>query len=180
MSAAGTLDRLWDAFRKLVSAEVSQVRWNGTYEYTITATNGTTIDATPTDTELGLPGISSVQLRADSIATQTPTVGNTAHIVFLGGKLSRPVCVWTEPVGVSASLVGGGQPVARQGDFVSSAMPVGHTFTATIVNYGTPPPVPVPLNAGPVLLTIIPAVPPLPPTPPIQGTIITGRRAVRA
>jgi hypothetical protein len=171
------IDRLWDAFRRLVRVELAEVRWLGTYEYTVLSASENSVDlSAPSDVRL--PGLSAVRSRADSVSRQVPKIGGKAHVVFVDGDLSRPVCTWTEPAsspdeGATARLAGGGQAIARQGDFVSSSLPIGTMILATITQ-APPPPSPSPINPGPVVLVITAPVPSLP------GTIITGRNEVKA
>ena len=169
-------DVLIAAFRNLVSLESAPLRWLGTYEYVVLSTDGETVDARPVREDAGLPPIQGAPLRADSIARQTPKLDGRCHILFLDGDLSRPVCVWTEPAdttgdGASARLVGGGQPVARQGDFVSSNVSTGFVLAGVIA--GASPGV---ITSGaPVTITAT-----LPSPVPISGTVITGRNEVKA
>lgn len=121
--AAGTLagaqDRMWAPFRRLVRTETFALRLYGTYEYTIQATDGTTVDAAPTDTTTGCPQINKAELRADTIATQTPTTGQLCHVVFANGDPRKPKVVWCQPSPASAAIAGGGAAVARVGDSVN-------------------------------------------------------------
>lgn len=116
---APTTDRIWGPFRALVNLLIQPTRFYGTYEYTITGTDGSTVNGTPNDPSLNLPAINGAQLRADSIATQMPTVGNLCHIVFVDGNPAKFCCVWSAPSPESAAIVGGGSASARKGDEVT-------------------------------------------------------------
>lgn len=136
-----TLDRIFEGFRSLVAKLLAPTKYYATYEYTITGTAGTTVDCTPNDTTKGLPALNSVELRADSIASQNPQTGNLCHIVFLNGDPTKPKCTWTQPNPTAAQLLGGTNPVARLGDqvqvFLPPTLPIAGTlsgapFTGTI------------------------------------------------
>jgi hypothetical protein len=135
-------DRIWEAFRALVKLETQQARFFGTYEYTIQATDGNTVDATSNDTETGMPDVSGAELRADTIATQTPTVGQLCHIIFVDGNQAKPKCVWCQPAPQSAAIAGGGAGVARNGDEI----------TITSIQWTAASPV-APSGGGPVTIS---------------------------
>lgn len=160
-------DRLWDAFRQLVGLVEVRTKFYATYEYTIQATDGLTVDVTPNDTTQGLPAMNKVQLRADTLASQTPKTGNLAHVIFANGDAAKPVCVWCQPNATKASVLGGSQAIARQGDSCSSNLPVGYTFVAGVLGLVAPP------GGGPVTgvgnFTIT-----APPVLPIPGIVISG------
>jgi hypothetical protein len=132
------LDRLLNAFRRLVRLQVSQLRFLGTYEYTVTATDGTYVDAAPVDTTQGLPFVGHVPLRSDSIATQTPAVGATCELYFVNGDPSRPSIRWTTPTPTSVAIAGGGPAVARVGDSVSIGMLQAGPYPVTTGGAGAP------------------------------------------
>jgi hypothetical protein len=114
------LDRLWDSFKRLVGVEIESTRYHGTYEYIITATDGVTVDAAPNDTTTGMPALNKVELRADAIATQTPTVGNICHVIFADGNPAKPKVTWCRPAPQSVAIDGGGPSVVRVGDTVNA------------------------------------------------------------
>lgn len=183
MSNPTYLDRLLDSFRRLVAVETAKSFFYGTYEYTIHATNGTTVDASPNDTSIGLPEINSVEIRSDSLAEQVPKIGNLCHIIFVNGDATKPKCSWTQPDAVSATLLGGKQPIARQGDSTSSQLPAGMMFNVSVV---PGPNTTLANGGGPVLGTALfqvlglTTVPPgIPPTKPITGIVITGSPKVK-
>ena len=152
------LDRLWTPFRRLVATATAPLRWLGTYEFTIQATNGTTVDASPTDTTLGLPGINGVELRADTLAEQAPTVGKLCHIQFLNGNLAKPKCVWCQPDAQRATILGGSLPSARQTDATQTTSGASVPFTVV-----WSPTAAIPSQAGTITFTA-----------PIPGTITGG------
>ncbi len=136
------LDRLLSSIRSIIRAEFSAYRFYGIYEYSIDSTDGTTVDASPVDTSIGLPHIAKVVLASDNIgSTSTPTVGKLCRIMFLNGSPTRPICVGCDgdaasiAIGAtgSVSLSGGGLGVARLGDTVLA----GGIFAGTITSAST-------------------------------------------
>ena len=93
---ASSSDRFLGAFSSFVARLIAPTRFYGRYAYTISNPTTTTVDAAPVDTMLGLPSLQNVPLVADSLATYTPPNGGACHIMFLDGKRTNPVCVWTE------------------------------------------------------------------------------------
>jgi hypothetical protein len=128
-----TLDRIFSSFRSLIQKLLAPTRYYGTYEYTIVATDGTTVDGTPNDTTRGLPSLNKLELRADSIAAQTPQTRNLCHVIFVNGDPTKPKCTWTQPDPTSAQLLGGSNPVARLGDqvqvFLPPTLPIAGTLS---------------------------------------------------
>jgi hypothetical protein len=118
-----TGDRLWESFRKLVGLLVAPTRFYGRYEYNCTSADLSTISGTPTDDSLGLPDLNDVPLTSDSIAEYTPPTGEPFHVQFLNGDPARPICVWTSGTATVVNVMGGANPVARQGDQVNSYLP---------------------------------------------------------
>lgn len=94
-SAAGQ-DRVLGPFQQLIQKELSPARFFGRYEYVIHNPSAETIDGAPVDTGLGLPELTKVPLTGDALASYTPPDGGKAHVMFLDGKPTKPVCVWTE------------------------------------------------------------------------------------
>ena len=92
----GMLDRVLGPLQQVVERQLAPTRYFGRYEYTISNPSGTTIDGSPTDTTLGLPDVQNVPLTGDSLASYTPPSGGTAHVQFVNGDPTKPVCVWTE------------------------------------------------------------------------------------
>jgi hypothetical protein len=95
----GVQDRVLGPVQQLVERQVAPLRFFGRYGYTISnpqAGPPATIDGAPVDKTLGLPDVQNVQVTADSLATYTPPSGGRAHIMFVDGDPTQPVCVWTE------------------------------------------------------------------------------------
>jgi hypothetical protein len=118
---APTNDRIWGPFRALVNLLVQPTRFYGTYEYTITSASSTAVSGTPNDTSLGLPSLNNVELRADSIATQTPTTGNLFHVIFVNGDPAKPKCSWTQPTAQSVTIGSTNITLATGSDYVALA-----------------------------------------------------------
>ena len=113
-------DRLMQAFRELVRAELPQLSYLGVWEYAVQVTDGVTVDATPVDTTVvPLPGIVGCPLRPGILGEQaTPTVGSLCLVSFVNGDPTRPIVVGGDPnvPAASGKLVGGGPAAARVGD----------------------------------------------------------------
>lgn len=126
----GPLDRVVEPFRALVRAEVSPLRFFGTYEYVISNPKPTTIDGTPSDATLGLPDLQNVPIRGSSLASYVPPDGGKAHVEFVNGQPTRPVCTWTQAdaeAGPTEVVLGphgtGANGVARTSDTVTVLFP---------------------------------------------------------
>lgn len=115
-----TLDRLNSPFGALVVAELPQLTFYGTYEYSIQRVSGSTVDVAPTDTTISLPSITGLLMKPGLLGeTVTPTVGSTCRVAFVNGQPSRPCVEGIDPrpqsstidatkqvsIGPSASLV---------------------------------------------------------------------------
>lgn len=109
-------DRLLAAFRALVRAELPQLTFMGVYEYTVTGTDGSTVDCTPTDTTIPIPALSKVPTRTavDGFTVTLPNsvVGLRCLVAFVNSDPARPMCIGMDPIP-------GSQPVARKGDTVT-------------------------------------------------------------
>lgn len=113
-------DRIMAAFRALVRGELPQLTFHGIYEYSVQATDGTTVDCDATDTTIPLPGhLAKVPLRSSILGGQvSPTQGCRCLIAFVNGDPARPICVFVDPTPATAlvaatgtlSLKGGGMP----------------------------------------------------------------------
>lgn len=126
----GAQDRMLGPLQQVIQKELAPSRFFGRYEYTISNPSGTTIDGSPVDTGLGLPELQSVPLLGSSIASYTPPDGGKAHVMFVDGKATAPVCVWTEadtesgPTAVTLAPQGSGaNNVARVSDTVVVLFP---------------------------------------------------------
>lgn len=151
-------DRLLAALRSLVRAELPQLTFLGTYEFTIQGASGSTVDVSPTDTTISLPSFTGVPLRS-SLLGQVVTaqaVGGLALLRFINGDPTRPVCMSITSIpetavldatgemqiGPSASTVvlnGGSLPLARVGDSVTFFLPPGSLVTGTMTPISGPP-----------------------------------------
>jgi hypothetical protein len=89
-------DRILGPLQQVIQKEIAPARFFGRYEYVISNPSSSTIDGAPVDTALGLPELQQVPLVGDALATYTPPDGGKAHVMFLDGKPTKPVCVWTE------------------------------------------------------------------------------------
>jgi hypothetical protein len=91
-------DRLWSAFRALVRQEIND-RLFGIYEYSIEGTQGSAVNAVPTDPSIGLPAIANLPLDPGLLgeSISAPPAG-LCRVAFLNGDRSKP-CV----IGISAS-----------------------------------------------------------------------------
>jgi hypothetical protein len=140
------LDRLWTSFRALVGLELAPLRFLGTYGYTVTDTDGTTVDATPNDPSQNLPDGKGWPMRSCVCgATATPTVGSKCLVTFENGDPSLPICVGCDgppqkasidatseldvgPSAATVAIAGGGAAVSREGDSVLVYFPPSMPF----------------------------------------------------
>ena len=129
-AAQPAVDRVLRPVQQLIQKEIAPLRFFGRYGYTISNPSSTTIDGAPNDATLGLPDLQNVPLVADSLASYTPPSGGAAHIQFVNGDPTQPVCVWTEadsingPSDITLAPHGGSQqPVARVSDTVIVIFP---------------------------------------------------------
>ena len=176
-------DRLLDAFRRLVGAEVAPLRFLGTYGYVVTATDGETIDGTPTDPTQHLPPAKGWPMRSCVCgATATPTVGRRCRVTFENGDPTLPICVGCDgppqkstldatadvKIGPSAStceILGGTTPAVKLGDTVQSFVTGGLTILAGQL---------VVTGVAPGTLTITGGLLTVQGLQPISGTVTTG------
>lgn len=121
--AAPLEDRVLGPLQQLVEKQIAPLRFFGRYAYTISNPSGTTIDGAPTDTTLGLPDVQNVPITSSSLASYTPPSGGLAHLQFVNGDPTQPVCVWTEasssngPTAITIGPQGSGvEDVARVTD----------------------------------------------------------------
>lgn len=93
------LDRLQKAFNSLSRAADPRRTFFGLYEYAVqkASADGTTVDATPTDTTLSLPGIVQLPVRLP-ISTATLGVGQKCIVYFVNGDPTRPAVLSSDPV----------------------------------------------------------------------------------
>jgi hypothetical protein len=129
-AATPAVDRVLGPVQQIVQKELAPLRFFGRYSYTISNPSNTTIDGSPTDTTLGLPDLQNVPLTGDSLASYTPPSGGTAHVMFVNGDPTQPVCVWTEadstngPSAIAIAPQASGQNgIARVSDTVIVTFP---------------------------------------------------------
>lgn len=132
----GTTDRLLGALEALIGRQVAPTRFYGRYEYTISNPSTTTVDCDPAPGALGLglPSLQNVPIDADSISTYVPPSGGLCHIMFVNGLPTRPICVWTAGTATMVNILGGSNPVARQGDQVTCFLPPSLVIVGLIDN----------------------------------------------
>lgn len=170
------LDRLWSSFRALVRAELPEIKYLGTYEYQVTASDGTastaakTVDCSPTDPALHLPELSKVPIRLPYGVT--PPKGALCYVRFANGDPSKPIVDgFSDPMTLLV-FAGGTLPNARQGDMVAIAIAnpanaaLNLTMTALAAQFVSP--------AGPCTWT--PAGPPL----VLYGLVSSGKPTVKS
>lgn len=176
------LDRLMKAFRALVRAELPTLSFLGSYEYVVTATDGTpstaakTVDVKPTDPALNLPAIEKCPIRLPYGVT--PPIGAICVVQFLNGDPSKGyVTNFVDPMTLMV-FAGGKLPNARQGDMVTitlSAKSVVALAGTLLGNLGAP------ILANPANIAAA-AIPGAPSVPPIQvyGIVSSGRKEVKS
>jgi hypothetical protein len=98
-------DRLLVALRALVRDMDPRRDYRGVFEYQIVAATSSTVDATPTDTSVGLPSVSKALLRPSILGESvTPSTGSLCLIAFINCDPTRPICVGVLPKPVSATV----------------------------------------------------------------------------
>jgi hypothetical protein len=108
-SSASQVDRLIASFRALVKTELPDTTFQGVYEYSVHATDGTTVDATPTSSGSSLPEITKVTLRSGLAGcTSTPAIGSLLVVAFLNGDQGKPFVVGGYDGTTAQSVVLGG------------------------------------------------------------------------
>jgi hypothetical protein len=93
LSVGPPTDRLVDDIRALVREEVESLTFLGVYEYSVTSTDGTTVDAQPTSSTIPLPALRKVTIRTGIPgASVKPGTGSLLAVSFLNGDPTKP-CV---------------------------------------------------------------------------------------
>jgi hypothetical protein len=133
-----TEDRILGPLQQLVQKEIAPMRFFGRYEYVMTSATEETMDGYPADATLGLPDVQNVPLCSDAVSVYTPAAQAKAHVQFVDGKPTRPVCVWTDQTPTMAQLLGGPNPVARLGDQVQSILPPSLPVVVTVSGVPSP------------------------------------------
>jgi hypothetical protein len=97
-------DRLLAALRALIRQE-TQDRLFGLYGYSIVGTSGATINATPTDTSIGLPPITNLPLQPGLLGESvTPPPAGACLVAFINGDRQRPCVVGIGSIGIAATI----------------------------------------------------------------------------
>ncbi len=108
-------DRLIEDIRALVREEVEFLTFLGVYEYAVQGTDGSTVDAIPTSTDIPLPPLRKVTLRSGIPGTKVkPAKGSLLAVSFLNGDPTKPI---VDPIYDSTKA----QSVAFQGGSVGAA-----------------------------------------------------------
>lgn len=117
MNEPTTQDRLLESFRAIVRAEDPNRTYRGVFEYAVQATDGNTIDASPTDTTIPLPALAKVPIRGQSI---TPTVGARAIVGFINADPTRPYVLSIDPPHVNETHAPSGVLALGGGGFATT------------------------------------------------------------
>ena len=133
-----TADRLLNAFRKLVPSVMPEARWYGIYEYVVTDSSSTTVDAKPFDPAIGLPPVAKVPTLPSLLGEiVTATTGKTCAIMFLDGSPTKPVCVSITGTADTSKIYAGslelGISTPGQGHAVTVEQLVA--WTANVIDY---------------------------------------------
>lgn len=132
LTADSYRDRLLADFRAIVRDELASAPYACSWEYVITATDGTvaspssTVDVTPEDSRM--PSLIRVPIRPGiGGETVTPTIGSKCRVQFVNADPTRPECVGIVGVPVHLFLAGGSvvQGAARAGDPVAGGTAIG-------------------------------------------------------
>jgi hypothetical protein len=140
--APTTDDRLLRAIRQLIREEFPVADYRGVYEYAIQSTDGSTVEASPTDTSIGLPSLTKVPLRVNSFGVITPSVGSTCLVSFVNADPSRPFILGTTPnpslVTVNTGL-GAGEHVITTEAAINIVASLLHSLSIQIGTAGSSP-----------------------------------------
>jgi len=112
-------DRIYEDLRELIREDFPTYTFLGLYEYSVDAVGSGTVDASPTDTGLGLPPITMLT-QTFPLMTATLREGDLVRVRFVNGNPARPeVC--SAPATSDAIVVGSESPSAsaRVGDNVN-------------------------------------------------------------
>ena len=110
-------DRMMASLRSIIRSTLPQLTYAIAWEYVITATDGTTVDITPTDTTTPVAALEKVPIRPSiagegvilSAAGLNACVGLRCVVIFLNADPAKPVIV-------SIETPAGALPAARLGD----------------------------------------------------------------
>lgn len=87
------LDRLLTAIRLIIRAELPQLTYFGTYEYSIQSNSGSTVDVAPVDTTISLPAMNGVPLISSLQGQVVVPNSGLCRIRFINGDPSQPIVV---------------------------------------------------------------------------------------
>lgn len=95
MSAA---DRLKDAIDRVIREMLPRVKFLGTYEYRLVSQSSFKVDAIPTDSTLGLPTLTKLEMRPSIIGGKgTLQSGSSVLVTFINGDPGRPMVSFSDP-----------------------------------------------------------------------------------
>lgn len=153
------LDRLLTAIRLIIRAELPQLTFFGTYEYSIQSASGSTVDCAPVDTTISLPSMTGVPLISSLQGQVVVPNQGLCRIRFINGDPSQPICVGIASlassmtidatgqlnIGPSAAKIvfaNGTQGIARVGDMITLYIPPG-CFVSGAITPPSGPPIPI-------------------------------------
>jgi hypothetical protein len=145
--------RLLGALKSLIRKAFARIDYLAPYACRVVAQNGDgTLELRPDDEKL--PGYSRVPIRAGLPGVVVKVAaGARVTLQFERGDPSRPMATVWEQSGMTELQIGGAAPIMRQGDVVSTSLPPGFTFAATIAGSLT--------QSGPCTITVVQAPVPL-------------------
>lgn len=112
-------DRIYEDLRELIREDFPTYTFLGLYEYSVDAVGSGTVDASPTDTSLGLPPITMLT-QTLPLMTATLRDGDLVRVRFVNGNPARPeVC--SAPATSPSIIIGDDSPspIGRVGDNVN-------------------------------------------------------------
>lgn len=120
------IERILQAVRSIIRAELAPVSLAGLWEYEIVAATTDTIDCTPTDQSGRVPPLTKIPMLPSVLgATVTPAVGKLCYVQFVNQDPARFFVTAIDGVPIAATIDAttvvklglGAIPVARGGDF---------------------------------------------------------------
>jgi hypothetical protein len=153
------LDRLLTALRLLIRAELPQLTYFGTYEFSIQSSSGSTVDIAPVDTTVSLPSMTAVPLISSLQGQAVVPNSGLCRVRFINGDPSQPIVVGIVNtassvsipatgqlnIGPSASKItfaNGTQGIARVGDMITLYIPPG-CYVSGMITPPAGPPIPI-------------------------------------
>ena len=149
-------DRLLTSLRLILRAEIPELNFLGTYEYSVQSSSGTTVDASPVDTTIPLPSITNMPVFPSVLGESITGIqtGQLCLVQFVNGDPTRPEVIGLSEINqtatvdatgtltvgsaqtVSVALAAGTAPVARQGDQINIPMPTAPVAVSGVLNPG--------------------------------------------